>query len=66
MKQSLQPIDVENFDDKWSKMYGILKAYWKHPRGSRYARWLGVPKEDCDQRVLGVPPRVLNRKRKHC
>jgi hypothetical protein len=26
-------------------MYGIRKAYWKHPRGSKYARRNGFPKE---------------------
>jgi hypothetical protein len=45
MKQSLQRGNVENFDEKWSKMYGMRKAYWKHPCGSQYGRWLGVPKE---------------------
>jgi hypothetical protein len=45
MKQSLQQGDVEKFDEKWSKMFGIHQEYWKHPRGSRYARREGVPKE---------------------
>jgi hypothetical protein len=45
MKQSLEQGDVEKFDEKWSKMYGIRKAYWNHPRGSKYARRNGFPKE---------------------
>jgi hypothetical protein len=45
MKQSLERGDVEKCDEKWSKMYGIRKAYWKHPRGSRFARRHGLPKE---------------------
>jgi hypothetical protein len=45
MKQSLERGDVEKFDEKWSKMYGIRKAYWKHPRGSKYSRRNGFPKE---------------------
>jgi hypothetical protein len=45
MKQSLEQGDVEKFDEKWSKMYGIGQAYWKHPRGSKYARRNGFPKE---------------------
>jgi hypothetical protein len=45
MKQSLERGDIEKFDEKWSKMYGIRQAYWKHPRGSKYARRYGFPKE---------------------
>jgi hypothetical protein len=45
MKQSLERGDVEKFDEKWSKMYGIRKANWKHQRGSKYARRNGFPKE---------------------
>jgi hypothetical protein len=45
MKQSLERGDVEKFEEKWSKMYGIRKAYWKHPRGSKYARRNGFPKD---------------------
>jgi hypothetical protein len=45
MKQSLERGDVEKFEEKWSKLYGIRKAYWKHPRGSKYARRNGFPKE---------------------
>jgi hypothetical protein len=45
MKQSLQRGDVEKLDEKWSKMFGIRQACWKHPRGSRYAWREGVPKE---------------------
>jgi hypothetical protein len=45
MKQSLERGDVEKFEEKWSKMYGIRKAYWKHPRGSKYTRRNGFPKE---------------------
>jgi hypothetical protein len=48
MKQSLERGDVEKFEEKWSKMYGIRKAYWKHPRGSKYARRNGFPKEGHD------------------
>jgi hypothetical protein len=33
MKLSLERGDVEKFDEKWSKMFGIHQAYWKHPRG---------------------------------
>jgi hypothetical protein len=45
MKLSLERGDVEKFDGKWSKMFGIRQAYWKHPRGSKYARRYGFPKE---------------------
>jgi hypothetical protein len=45
MKQSLERGDVEKFDEKWSKMFGIRQAYWKHPRGSKFARRYGFPKE---------------------
>jgi hypothetical protein len=45
MKQSLERGDVEKFNEKWSKMYGIRKAYWKHPRRSRFARRHGLPTE---------------------
>jgi hypothetical protein len=45
MKLSLERGDVENFEEKWSKMFGIRQAYWKHPRGSKYARRNGFPKE---------------------
>jgi hypothetical protein len=45
MKLSLERGDLEKFDEKWSKMFGICQAYWKHPRGSKYARLEGVPKE---------------------
>jgi hypothetical protein len=45
MKLSLEQGDVEKFDEKWSKMFGTRQAYWKHPRGSRYAHREGVPKE---------------------
>jgi hypothetical protein len=57
MKQKLQRGDVEKFDEKWSKMFGIRQAYWKHPRGSRYAWRQGVPKE-------GYEPVVKKRVRK--
>jgi hypothetical protein len=43
MKQSLELGVVEKFDEKWSKMYVIRNAYWKHPRGSKYARGKGFP-----------------------
>jgi hypothetical protein len=58
MRQSLQRGDVENFDETWSKMFGIRQAYWKHPRGLRYARCEGVPKE-------GYEPVVKKRCRKY-
>jgi hypothetical protein len=45
MKLSLERGNVEKIDEKWSKMFGIRQAYWKHPRGSKYARRNGVPKE---------------------
>jgi hypothetical protein len=45
MKQSLERGYVEKFDEKWSEMYGIRKAYWKHPGGSKFARRNGFPKE---------------------
>jgi hypothetical protein len=45
MKQSLERGDVEKFDEKWSKMFGIRQAYWKHPRGSKFAQRYGFPKE---------------------
>jgi hypothetical protein len=45
MKQSIERGDVEKFEEKWSKMYGIRKAYWKHPQGLKYARRNGFPKE---------------------
>jgi hypothetical protein len=45
MKQSLERGDVEKFDEKWSKMLGIRQGYWKHPRGLKFARRYGFPKE---------------------
>jgi hypothetical protein len=45
MKLSLERGDVEKFNEKWSKMFGICQAYWKHPRGSKFARRYGFPKE---------------------
>jgi hypothetical protein len=45
MQLSLERGDVEKFDEKWSKMFGIRQGYWKHPRGSCYARREGVPKD---------------------
>jgi hypothetical protein len=42
MKTSLQRAKI---DEKWSKMFGICQAYWKHPRGLRYAQREGVSKE---------------------
>jgi hypothetical protein len=45
MKPSLERGEVEKFEEKWSKMYGIRKAYWKHPRRSKYARRHGFPQE---------------------
>jgi hypothetical protein len=45
MNLSLKRGDVEKFDEKWSKMFSIGQAYWKHPRGLRYAWREGVPKE---------------------
>jgi hypothetical protein len=45
MKLSLERGDVEKLDKKWSKMFSICQAYWKHPRGLRYARREGAPKE---------------------
>jgi hypothetical protein len=44
MQLSLERGDVEKFDEKWSKMFGIRQAYWKHPRGLKYARCNGFPK----------------------
>jgi hypothetical protein len=45
MKLSLEQGDVETFNEKWSKMFGIRQVYWNHPRGSKYARHEGDPKE---------------------
>jgi hypothetical protein len=57
MKQSLQRGDLESFEGKWRKMYGIRKVYWRHPYRSQYARWLGLPKE-------GYSPVIKKRVRK--
>jgi hypothetical protein len=48
MKLSLEQGDVEKFDEKWSKMFGICQAYWKHPRGLKFARRYGFPKGGCE------------------
>jgi hypothetical protein len=45
MKLSLERGDVEKFDEKWSKMYGIRQEYWRYPRGSKFARCYVFPKE---------------------
>jgi hypothetical protein len=51
MKLSLEQGDVEKFDEKWSKMFSIRQAYWKHPRGSKFARRYGFPKEGYEAMV---------------
>jgi hypothetical protein len=42
MKLSLERGDVEKCDEKWSKMFVIRQAYWKHPRGSKFAQRLRI------------------------
>jgi hypothetical protein len=45
MKLSLERGNVEKLDEKWSKMFCVRQSYWKHPRGSKFARHYGFPKE---------------------
>ena len=40
-KQSIERDEVENYDAKWSWIYGIRKVRWRHPLGAVRARRMG-------------------------